>query len=140
MERICMTEDQTAYVDSQYREYEEGEEYEVPGWLGQSFKSKGVAVSAEGFNPTENRETKESVDQTDASEVETAGEDFTDVPDGVADVEVPEGSVTAEPTTEGSAWFQFRDQNGELIEGTDGKPAKVQGKDARQKALDYLNQ
>lgn len=117
-ERVYMKESDEALVNGTYEQYEEGETYEVPGWVGRTFKRKGTAVNAASdeaqFDPTGERETKPSP------------------------TEAEQKRVTAEPTTEGSAWYQFRDESGELITD-DGDVLKVHGKDDRDALLDELN-
>lgn len=125
-EEIYMTEDDRALVNGEYVDYEEGETYEVPGWLGRSFKKKGTAVNAASdeaeFDPADERETKPSSTERDQKD----GGD-------------PTGKITAEPTTEGSNWYHFRKPDGDLVLNEDEDVLKVQGTENRDDMLEQLN-
>jgi hypothetical protein len=120
-ETIYMKEDDRALVQGEYVNYQEGETYEVPGWVGRTFKSNGSAVNVRSdevdFDPANERETK-------VSEGQVSDED---------------GRITAEPTTEGSAWYQFLRPDGTLVEDDDGDILKVQGTEKRDDVLRQLN-
>lgn len=112
-EKITMTEDDTALIDGEYRDFEEDETCEVPEWVARSFKDKGTAVDAEmSFDPADERETKPSTAHT----------------------------IEAEPTTENSAWYQFRKPDGTLVMKGDGEVLKAHGADERDEILDSLNE
>ena len=48
--------------------------------------------------------------------------------------------VVAEPTSEGSSWYQFRGQDGNLLIGDDGDPHKVLGSNERDAVLNAVNE
>lgn len=120
-ETIYMKEDDRALVQGEYIDYQEGETYEVPGWVGRTFKRTGSAVNVRSdevdFDPADERETK-------VSDGQVSDED---------------GRVTAEPTTEGSAWYQFLRPDGTLVEDDDGEILKVQGTEKRDDVLRQMN-
>jgi rRNA maturation endonuclease Nob1 len=135
---ILMVEDDRAFINRNYHDFEEGKEYTVPDWVGRSFKDKGTAVDPE-----------EAEDVSDGSEEETFEEEAEEAfssPDeretkGVLSEveEVPE-SVEAERTSENSPWWQFRAPDGSLLLKEDGKPLKAQGNQQRDEVLQAVNE
>lgn len=123
---ILMTESDTVFIQGAYRDFEEGETYTVPAWVYRSLLEKGTATDApeeESFAPTEERETKT-----------VASEDAL-----LSGVKVPAQEVTAEPTSDGSNWYQFRTSDGDLVEKDDGDVYKVLGTEKRDDVLDAMN-
>lgn len=132
-----MTEDDTAFIDGNYKDFPEGEVVSVPDWVGRSFKDKGTAVDPE--EGTEEDASSEEADETfanpDERETKAPSKD-----EGVlsAAVEVPD-SAEAERTTENSHWWQFRGEDGDLVLNEDGDPFKVPGAEKRDAVLDEIN-
>lgn len=102
------------------RTFEAGKTYDVSSRLGRDFINMGVAeqVDTKPADPRE-RETKpESPPETKPSSPDEQKSD--------------DGEVEKEPTSDGSAWYQFRLPNGELITYEDDgeeKVVKVLGED-----------
>lgn len=108
-------------------QYREGNTYRVSPRLGRIFIERGVAVQMDSTPPNPNkRETKPE------PEPETKPEE-----------EPEEKEVEKEPTSEGSAWYQFRDPSGDLItyeEDGEEKVVKVMGEENAEEKRDELQE
>lgn len=119
------------------RQFDKGKTYDLPPILANSFVDTGRGEFV-GRTPTD----PHSGPEADAGEEEE--ETPSEEPNASEDEdEGAEGSVTLEPTTEGSNWYQFRDPSGDLITETDDgeeEPIKVLGKSNAEDKRDELNQ
>jgi hypothetical protein len=129
--KIKMLEDDEVLINRVYHEFGEGQVTTVPDWAGRSLVDKGTAERV-----GEDDDTDDESDEQDA--FATPGERETKVPD--VNVETVTPPVVAEPTSEGSSWYQFRGQNGNLLAGNDGKTHKVLGTDERDTVLKAVNE
>jgi hypothetical protein len=124
--KIEMLEDDKVLINRVMHHFDEGQVTSVPEWAGRSLIEKGTArrpeqSDDEAFANAEGRETKAPAPL-----------------EGV-DVESVTPPVEAEPTAEGSAWYQFEGQDGELLLGDDGEPHKAHGSGERDEILEAVN-
>lgn len=129
--KIKMLEDDEVLINRVYHEFDEGQITTVPDWAGRSLVDKGTAERV-----GEDDDTDDESDEQDA--FANPGERETKVPD--VDVETVTPPVVAEPTSEGSSWYQFRGQDGNLLIGDDGDPHKVLGSNERDTVLNAVNE